>query len=70
MIRLFIVCLLVSSLVGCVVGTPAYRKLNNNGAFLLTQLYNEDILCVRDEKIKTKKLRCYYVSDSTRSGSL
>ena len=51
---------------GCSFGVgPKYTKINSNGAFLLTQSLNEDILCVNAEEQprEIKKVRCYYVSD-------
>ena len=60
---LILFCFILS---GCTFGTPVYTKFNKNGAFLLTQQLNKDILCVEVEtKTKNKKeMRCHYVSDS------
>ena len=49
---------------GCSFGTPVYVKHNDNGAFVLTQEFNNDILCVKDKDFKRSgKLRCYYVTE-------
>jgi len=61
-ISFFALALLMS---GCSLGSPIYTKINDDGAFLLTQKINKDILCVKDElnKLKTN-MRCFYVSEN------
>ena len=52
---------------GCSFGVgPHFKKINKNGAFLLQQKYNKDIICFKAGNEKSKQdsqnVRCYYVS--------
>ena len=61
------VLVLLVFLSGCSFGVgPTYRKIDDNGTFLLTQNLNKDILCVKDKKIK-RGMRCFYVSGNINS---
>ena len=64
MCRLLVLALFIS---GCSIGIgPNFKKINKNGAFLLTQKFDKDILCVKSEMLadqtEDKTTRCYYVT--------
>ena len=66
--RVSIVLFMALFVTGCTFGTPVYTKYNSNGAFILTQKYSKDILCVKDAGfVHSNKLRCYYVSDTGKN---